>query len=134
MQSFKGVIITGIQRNGPAAKAGMHADGTIAEIYGEAANDSKMILGLTARVKTGETLHLKILWCEKYWKKRPFQEKVYESTLALVIAVNSKYVSSASACSIDLHSIITRFFFTMLQMPMQKPAYGDTNDQQGKNE
>ena len=61
LQNITGIIIAGIQRNGPAAQAGMRPGDIILSVNGEASTDSKTVMNQIARVSPGEKLQLKIL-------------------------------------------------------------------------
>lgn len=61
LHNITGVIIAGIQRNGPAAQAGLRPGDIILSVNGESANDSKTVINQIARTSSGEKLRLKIL-------------------------------------------------------------------------
>jgi serine protease DegS len=61
LQNIKGVIVAGIQRNGPAAKAGMRAGDVIIGINGETIADRRTVMDLIAQIKPGEKLSVKVL-------------------------------------------------------------------------
>ncbi len=61
LQDIIGVIIAGIQRNGPAAQAGLRPGDIILSVNGEPASDSKIVMNQIARTSSGEKLRLKIL-------------------------------------------------------------------------
>ncbi len=61
LQNITGIIIAGIQRNGPAAQAGLRPGDIILTINNEPAINSKMVMNQIARVSPGGTLRLKIL-------------------------------------------------------------------------
>lgn len=61
LQNITGIIIAGIQRNGPAAQAGMRPGDIILSVNGEASTDSKTVMNQIARVSPGEKLQMKIL-------------------------------------------------------------------------
>jgi len=61
LQDITGVIIAGIQRSGPAARAGLRPGDIILSINGEPASDSKTAMNQIALTSSGEKLRLKIL-------------------------------------------------------------------------
>ncbi len=61
LQNIKGVIVAGIQRNGPAAKAGMRAGDIIIGVNGEEITDRRTVMDLIAQIKPGEKLSIKVL-------------------------------------------------------------------------
>lgn len=56
-----GVIIAGIQRNGPAAKAGLRPGDIITAVNDEAATDSKTVMSQIARIAPGSHLKITVL-------------------------------------------------------------------------
>ena len=61
LQGIRGVIIAGVQRNGPAAQAGLRPGDILTHIDGEAVSDSRTSLALIARHPPDSTVHLRIL-------------------------------------------------------------------------
>lgn len=61
LQNVTGVIVAGIQRNGPAAQAGLRPGDIILEVNGEPATDRRTIMDMTARVDPGSNMKIKIL-------------------------------------------------------------------------
>ena len=61
LQNITGVIIVAVQRNGPAAKAGLRPSDIIIAINGEAATDTTIVMNIIARVDPGNRLELTIL-------------------------------------------------------------------------
>ena len=61
LKDVKGVIVAGIQRNGPAAKAGMRAGDVIVGVNGEEITDRRTVMDLIAQIKPGEKLSVKVL-------------------------------------------------------------------------
>lgn len=61
LQNVVGVIVAGIQRNGPAAKAGLRPGDIITSINGEPAIDIKTVMNLIAQVEPGTHLKFTIL-------------------------------------------------------------------------
>lgn len=61
LQNVTGVIVAGIQRNGPAAQAGLKPGDIITEINGQIATDRRTVMDITARVTPGSNLKMKIL-------------------------------------------------------------------------
>lgn len=61
LQNVTGVIVAGIQRNGPAAQAGMRPGDIIIEVDGQPATDRRTVMDITARITPGSDLKLKIL-------------------------------------------------------------------------
>jgi serine protease DegS len=61
LQNVTGVIIAGIQRNGPATRAGLRPGDIITKIDGQPATDSRSVMNMIARVPPGEHLPLVIL-------------------------------------------------------------------------
>jgi len=61
LQNINGIIIAGIQRNGPAAQAGLRPGDIILSVNGEVSSNSKTVMNQIARVSPGGKLHLKIL-------------------------------------------------------------------------
>lgn len=61
LQNITGIIVAGIQRNGPAAQAGLRPGDIILSVNGEASTDSKTVMNQIARVTPGGKLQLKIL-------------------------------------------------------------------------
>lgn len=61
LQDITGIIIAGIQRNGPAAQAGLRPGDIVLSINGEPATDSKTAMNQIARVSPGGNLKMKIL-------------------------------------------------------------------------
>lgn len=61
LQNITGIIVAGIQRSGPAARAGLRPGDIILSINGEPATDSKTAMSQIARVTPGGKLRMKIL-------------------------------------------------------------------------
>ncbi|MBL1274890.1 MAG: trypsin-like peptidase domain-containing protein [Ectothiorhodospiraceae bacterium] len=61
LQNITGIIVAGIQRNGPAAQAGLRPGDIILSINGEASGNSKTVMNQIARVSPGGKLQMKIL-------------------------------------------------------------------------
>ncbi len=61
LQDITGVIIAGIQRSGPAARAGLRPGDIILSINGKPSSDSKTVMNQIAFTSSGEKLRLKIL-------------------------------------------------------------------------
>lgn len=61
LQDVTGVIVAGIQRNGPAAQAGLRPGDIITEVDGQPATDRRTVMDITARVTPGSNLNIKIL-------------------------------------------------------------------------
>jgi len=61
LKDVQGVIVAGIQRNGPAAKAGMRAGDVIIGVNGETISDRRTVMDLIAQIKPGEKLTVKVL-------------------------------------------------------------------------
>ncbi len=61
LQNVTGVIVAGIQRNGPAANAGVRAGDIITEVNGQVATNQRTVMNLIAHITPGETLKIKIL-------------------------------------------------------------------------
>jgi len=61
LHEITGVIIAGIQRNGPAAQAGLRPGDIILSVNGEPSSDSKTVMNQIALTSSGEKLRLKIL-------------------------------------------------------------------------
>lgn len=61
LQNITGIIIAGIQRNGPAAQAGLRPGDIILSVNGEASTNSKTVMNQIARVSPGGKLQMKIL-------------------------------------------------------------------------
>jgi serine protease DegS len=61
LQDVKGVIVAGIQRNGPAAKAGMRAGDVIIGVNGEEITDRRTVMDVIAQIKPGKKLSVKVL-------------------------------------------------------------------------
>ncbi|HEC20021.1 MAG TPA: PDZ domain-containing protein [Gammaproteobacteria bacterium] len=61
LQNITGIIIAGIQRNGPAAQAGLRPGDIILSVNGKASTDSKTVMNQIARVAPGGKLQLQIL-------------------------------------------------------------------------
>ena len=61
LKNVTGVIVAGIQRNGPAAQAGMRPGDIILEVDGKPATDRRTVMDITARVTPGSNMKLKIL-------------------------------------------------------------------------
>lgn len=61
LKDVQGVIVAGIQRNGPAAKAGMRAGDVIVGVNGETISDRRTVMDLIAQIKPGEKLTVKVL-------------------------------------------------------------------------
>ena len=61
LHNITGVIISGIQTKGPAAKAGLRPGDIITELNGEKALDRRTVLDITARVKPGGKITIKYL-------------------------------------------------------------------------
>jgi serine protease DegS len=68
LKDVKGVIVAGIQRSGPAAKAGMRAGDIIIEVNGEKIADRRTVMDLIAQIKPGEKLTVKVLRAGKIIK------------------------------------------------------------------
>lgn len=56
-----GVLVAGVFRDGPAAKAGLLPGDVILEIAGEAAHDGRISMNQVARMRPGEEMSLKLL-------------------------------------------------------------------------
>jgi serine protease DegS len=61
LQNVVGVIIAGIQRNGPAAKAGLRPGDIITAVNDQAATDSKTVMSQIARIAPGDHLKITVL-------------------------------------------------------------------------
>jgi serine protease DegS len=61
LQNVTGIIIAGIQRNGPAAQAGLRPGDIILSVNGEASTDSKTVMNQIARITPGGKITLNIL-------------------------------------------------------------------------
>ena len=61
LQNITGVIVAGIQRNGPAAKAGVRAGDIITEVNGKVVTNQRTVMDLIAQIKPGEKLYINIL-------------------------------------------------------------------------
>ncbi len=61
LQNVTGIIVAGIQRNGPAAQAGLRPGDIILSVNGEASGNSKVVMNQIARVTPGGKLRMKIL-------------------------------------------------------------------------
>lgn len=61
LQNVTGIIVAGLQRNGPAAQAGLRPGDIILSVNGEASTDSKTVMNQIARVAPGGKLRMKIL-------------------------------------------------------------------------
>ena len=61
LQNVTGVIVAGIQRSGPAAKAGVRAGDIITEVNGQVATNQRTVMDLIAHITPGEKLKIKIL-------------------------------------------------------------------------
>jgi serine protease DegS len=61
LQNITGIIVAGIQRNGPAAQAGLRPGDIILSVNGEASSNSKQVMNQIARVTPGGKLGMKIL-------------------------------------------------------------------------
>ena len=61
LQNVKGVIVAGIQRNGPAAKAGMRAGDVIIGVNGEEIADRRTVMDVIAQIKPGKKLSVNVL-------------------------------------------------------------------------
>lgn len=68
LQDVTGVIVAGIQRNGPAAQAGLRPGDIIIEVDGKPATDRRTVMDITADVTPGSNLTLKILRAGKEMK------------------------------------------------------------------
>lgn len=61
LQNITGIIVAGIQRNGPAAQAGLVPGDIILSVNGDESTDSKTVMNQIARVTPGGKLKMKIL-------------------------------------------------------------------------
>ncbi len=61
LQNITGVIVAGIQRNGPAAQAGLQPGDIVIEADGKPVPDRRTIMDITASITPGNNLKLKIL-------------------------------------------------------------------------
>jgi serine protease DegS len=61
LKNITGIIVAGIQRNGPAAKAGLRPGDIILSVDGETSVDSKTVMNQIAHVPPGGKLKMKIL-------------------------------------------------------------------------
>jgi serine protease DegS len=61
LREVVGVIIAGIQRNGPAAQAGLRPGDIITAVNDEAATDSKTVMSQIARIAPGSHLKITVL-------------------------------------------------------------------------
>ncbi len=61
LQGVRGVIIAGVQRNGPASQAGLRPGDILTHINGQPAIDSKTSMGLIASFAPGTRITLRIL-------------------------------------------------------------------------
>ncbi len=61
LQGVRGVIIAGVQRNGPAGRAGLRPGDILTHINGQPAVDSKTSMGLIASFAPGTRITLRIL-------------------------------------------------------------------------
>ena len=61
LQDVTGIIVAGIQRNGPAAQAGLRPGDIILSVDGEASTDSKTVMTQITRVPPGGKLHMQVL-------------------------------------------------------------------------
>ncbi len=61
LQGVRGVIIAGVQRNGPAGRAGLRPGDILTHINGQPAIDSKTAMGLIAGFSPGTRITLRIL-------------------------------------------------------------------------
>ena len=61
LQGVRGVIIAGVQRNGPAGRAGLRPGDILTHINGQPAIDSKTSMGLIASFAPGTRITLRIL-------------------------------------------------------------------------
>lgn len=75
LQNITGIIVAGIQRNGPAAQAGLRPGDIILSVNGEASTNSKTVMNQIARVTPGGKLRMKIL---RQGKELPLEAVVGE--------------------------------------------------------
>jgi len=61
LQNITGIIVAGLQRNGPAAQAGLRPGDIILSVNGQPSTDSKTVMNQIARVAPGGKLKMKIL-------------------------------------------------------------------------
>ncbi len=61
LQNISGVIIAGLQRGGPASKAGARVGDIIIEINGQATTNRRTVMNLIAQIAPGEKLKIKVL-------------------------------------------------------------------------
>ena len=61
LQNITGIIVAGIQRNGPAARAGLRPGDIILSVNGEPSIDSKTVMNQIARIAPGGKLQMIIL-------------------------------------------------------------------------
>lgn len=61
LKNITGIIVAGIQRNGPAARAGLRPGDIILSVDGEPSIDSKTVMNQIAHVPPGGKLKMKIL-------------------------------------------------------------------------
>lgn len=61
LQNITGIIVAGIQRNGPAARAGLRPGDIILSVNGEPSTDSKTVMNQIAQVAPGGKLKMRIL-------------------------------------------------------------------------
>ena len=61
LQNVTGIIVAGIQRNGPAAQAGLRPGDIVLSVNGEISSNSKTVMNQIARVTPGGKLKMKIL-------------------------------------------------------------------------
>ncbi len=60
LQNITGVIVAGIQRSGPAARAGMRAGDIITEVNSEVATNQRTVMDLIAQITPGEKISIKV--------------------------------------------------------------------------
>jgi len=60
LQNITGVIVAGIQRNGPAAKAGVRAGDIITEVNSEVATNQRTVMDLIAQITPGEKINITV--------------------------------------------------------------------------